>query len=120
MIDRGSFHAERSTGAGSALALPPRGQRVSQSAEGFDFSVSSHAQRRMVIARTFQFTGKFMTAADYFDPYSTQSLIESLSRTLYAPDAFESQCRLRTLGQEVSADIAEKICRNGTGFWHEL
>lgn len=73
--------------------------------EGFDFSgVESMRSGGVVIASDIAVHREIYDgAADYFDPYSTKSLLAALDRTLYAADAEDVQARLRTIGQEVAA-----------------
>lgn len=73
--------------------------------EGFDFSgVESMRSGGVVIASDIAVHREIYDgAADYFDPYSTTSLVGALTRTLYAADADEVQVRLRALGREVAA-----------------
>jgi len=80
--------------------------------EGFDFSgVESMRSGGVTVASDIPVHREIYDgAADYFDPYSTMSLVQVLKRTLYAPDAAQVQSRLRTLGQEVSSRyLPEKI-----------
>jgi glycosyltransferase involved in cell wall biosynthesis len=73
--------------------------------EGFDFSgVESMRSGGIVVASDIAVHREIYDgAADYFDPYSTTSLVEALTRTLYVADAETNQARLRTLGQEVAS-----------------
>lgn len=73
--------------------------------EGFDFSgVESMRSGGVVIASDIAVHREIYDgAAEYFDPYSTMSLVDALKRVIYASDASQVQDRLRTFGQEVSA-----------------
>jgi glycosyltransferase involved in cell wall biosynthesis len=73
--------------------------------EGFDFSgAESMRSGGVVIASDIPVHREvYDGAAEYFDPYSTRSLVEALTRTLYAPDAEQVQARLRAIGPEVAA-----------------
>ena len=80
--------------------------------EGFDFSgVEAMRSGGVVTASDIPVHREIYDgAADFFDPYSTKSLVESLTRILYAPDAQETQRRMQALGQEVSARyLPEKV-----------
>ena len=80
--------------------------------EGFDFS-GAEAMRSggVVIASDIPVHREvYDGAAVYFDPYSTASLLESLKRVIFSPDATEIQGELRARGQEVAARyLPEKI-----------
>lgn len=88
-------------------------------AEGFDFSgVESMRSGGVVVASDIPVHREvFANAAEYFNPYSTASLVESLKRTVYAPDAPQVQERLRVVGQEVSAQyLPERILPRWDSF----
>lgn len=74
-------------------------------AEGFDFSgVEAMRCGGVVVASDIPVHHEvYDDAAEYFDPYSTGSLVEALHNVIYAPEAGEVQDRLRQKGQEVSA-----------------
>lgn len=74
-------------------------------AEGFDFSgVESMSCGGVVVASDIPVHREvYDDAAEYFDPYSTNGLVEALHKVIYAPDAGEIQESLRRKGQQVSA-----------------
>lgn len=74
-------------------------------AEGFDFSgVESMSCGGVVVASDIPVHREvYDDAAEYFDPYSTSSLVEAIHKLIYAPDAGEVQERLRRQGQQVAA-----------------
>ena len=73
--------------------------------EGFDFSgVEAMRSGGVVIASDIPVHREIYTdAAEFFNPYSTASLVESLKKVIYAPDAVQVQQNLRELGQVVAA-----------------
>lgn len=73
--------------------------------EGFDFSgVESMASGGITIASDIAVHREvYDDAAEYFDPYSTSSLVAALKKVLYAPDAEAIQARMRLCGREVAA-----------------
>lgn len=88
-------------------------------AEGFDFSgAESMRSGGVVIASDIPVHHEIYDgAAEFFDPYSTGSLIRAIRRTLYDADAASVQSRLRSLGQEVAARyIPEKILPQWSRF----
>lgn len=74
-------------------------------AEGFDFSgVESMRCGGVVVASDIPVHREiYDDAAEYFDPYSTSSLVEALHKVIYAPEAAGVQEELRHNGQQVSA-----------------
>jgi len=73
--------------------------------EGFDFSgVEAMRSGGVVIASDIPVHREiYADAAEFFNPYSTASLVESLKKVIYAPDAVQVQQNLRELGQVVAA-----------------
>jgi glycosyltransferase involved in cell wall biosynthesis len=73
--------------------------------EGFDFSgVEAMRSGGVVIASDIAVHREIYTdAAEFFNPYSTASLVESLKKVIYAPDAIQVQENLRELGQVAAA-----------------
>lgn len=73
--------------------------------EGFDFSgIESMRSGGVVIASDIAVHGEiYGDAAEYFDSYSTMSLVNSLKKVVYAPDAQQAQERMRIQGQVVSS-----------------
>lgn len=80
--------------------------------EGFDFSgVESMRSGGVVLASDIPVHREvYADAAEYFDPYSTASLVKSLTATLYTPESESLRQRLLTQGQIVSERyVPEKI-----------
>jgi glycosyltransferase involved in cell wall biosynthesis len=73
--------------------------------EGFDFSgVEAMRSGGVVIASDIPVHREiYSDAAEFFNPYSTASLVQSLTKVIYAPDAAEVQDNLRARGQIVAA-----------------
>lgn len=73
--------------------------------EGFDFSgVESMRSGGIVAASDIPVHREvYADAAEYFDPYSTGSLVKALTKMLYQPDAAQVQETLRKNGDPVSA-----------------
>lgn len=73
--------------------------------EGFDFSgVESMASGGITIASDIPVHREiYEDAAEYFDPYSTMSLVKALRKVLYEEGAAQAQERMRCRGQEISA-----------------
>lgn len=73
--------------------------------EGFDFSgVESMASGGITIASDIPVHREvYDDAAEYFDPYSTMSLVKALKKVLYDPDAQLTQDRLRQRGKDVAS-----------------
>ena len=73
-------------------------------AEGFDFSgVEAMCSGGIAIASDIAVHHEvYANAAEYFDPYSTESLVGALKRVLYDPTAPQVQDNLRKHGREVS------------------
>lgn len=81
-------------------------------AEGFDFSgVEAMCSGGIAIASDIPVHREvYDDAAEYFDPYSTMSLVSTLKKVLYDPDAPQVRDSLRIHGQEVSSRYSpEKI-----------
>lgn len=72
--------------------------------EGFDFSgVEAMRSGGTVVASDIPVHREvYDDAAEYFDPYSTASLVATLKKTVYADDAQQMQERLRARGNAVS------------------
>ncbi|MDR5757606.1 glycosyltransferase family 1 protein [Caballeronia sp. LZ035] len=72
--------------------------------EGFDFSgVEAMRSDGVVIASDIPVHREvYEDAAEYFDPYSTATLVKALKNVLYASDAEQRQARLRERGHAVS------------------
>lgn len=73
-------------------------------AEGFDFSgVEAMCSGGIAIASDIAVHHEvYANAAEYFDPYCTESLVGALKRVLYDPTAPQLQEELRKHGREVS------------------
>jgi glycosyltransferase involved in cell wall biosynthesis len=73
--------------------------------EGFDFSgVEAMRSGGVVIASDIPVHREiYSDAAEFFNPYSTASLVEALKKVIYAPDADQVQHNLREVGQVVAA-----------------
>lgn len=73
--------------------------------EGFDFSgVESMRSGGVVVASDIPVHREiYEDASEYFDPYSTVSLVKALKKVIYEPEASMVQADLRKRGQEVSA-----------------
>lgn len=73
--------------------------------EGFDFSgVEAMASGGIVVASDIAVHREvYDDAAEYFDPYSTASLVASLRKVLYGPDAEALQQQRRARGFSVAA-----------------
>jgi glycosyltransferase involved in cell wall biosynthesis len=73
--------------------------------EGFDFSgVEAMRSGGVVLASDIAVHKEvYADAAEYFDPYSTVSLVKALKNVLYADNAEQVQHALRKQGREVSA-----------------
>ena len=81
-------------------------------AEGFDFSgVEAMCSGGIAIASDIPVHREvYDDAAEYFDPYSTMSLVGTLKKVLHDPDAPQVRDTLRVRGKEVSSRYApEKI-----------
>jgi len=74
-------------------------------AEGFDFSgVEAMRSGGVTIASHIPVHREvYEDAAEYFDPYSTASLVKALKKVLYDSDAHSVQEGLRARGREVSS-----------------
>lgn len=80
--------------------------------EGFDFSgVESMRCGGITIASDIPVHREiYEDAAEYFDPYTTLSLVKTLKKVLYEPDAPQVQERMRQRGADVSLRyLPEKI-----------
>ena len=73
--------------------------------EGFDFSgVESMRSGGVVVASDIPVHREvYQSAAEYFNAYSTSSLVDSLTRVTQEPGSAQVQAELRTKGQEVAA-----------------
>ena len=94
-------------------------------AEGFDFSgIEAMRCGGIVVASDIAVHREiYEDAAEYFDPYSSDSAIMALSRVLYDSGSEQVQSNLRKRGEHVSArylpenimpkwrDFLEKVCR---------
>jgi len=72
--------------------------------EGFDFSGAEAMRCGGVVVASEIAVHKeiYGEAAEYFDPYDTASLVSSLHRIIYSPDATSIQSRLRDTGRQQS------------------
>ena len=80
--------------------------------EGFDFSgVESMASGGITVASDIPVHREvYEDAAEYFDPYSTMSLVKALKKVLYEADSPKTQEAMRLRGGEVSSRyLPEKI-----------
>ncbi|MGY6164151.1 glycosyltransferase family 4 protein [Paraburkholderia strydomiana] len=87
--------------------------------EGFDFSgVESMRSGGTVLASDIAVHREvYDNAAEYFDPYSTASLVGALKKTVYAADAAEVRARLVSHGLEVSSRyLPERILPTWDAF----
>lgn len=87
--------------------------------EGFDFAgIESMRSGGLAIASDIPVHREvYEDAAEYFDPYSTVSLVSALKTVLYTPDAKQVQKRLRVRGREVSSRyLPEKIIPQWDAF----
>ncbi|HQS99326.1 MAG: hypothetical protein B7Y26_00020 [Hydrogenophilales bacterium 16-64-46] len=73
--------------------------------EGFDFSgVESMASGGVTIASDIPVHREvYDDAAEFFDPYSTMSLVNALKKVLYEPDAPAKRAQLQEKGRAVAA-----------------
>jgi glycosyltransferase involved in cell wall biosynthesis len=74
-------------------------------AEGFDFSgVEAMCSGGIAIASDIPVHREvYADAAEYFDPYCTMSLVSTLKKVLYDPNASQLRDELRIRGKEVSS-----------------
>lgn len=74
-------------------------------AEGFDFSgVEAMASGGIVASSDIPVHREiYESASEYFDPYSTASLVKTIQQVLYSPDAPALQQALRENGKEIAA-----------------
>jgi glycosyltransferase involved in cell wall biosynthesis len=74
-------------------------------AEGFDFSgVEAMRSGGIAVASDIPVHREiYGDAAEFFDPYSTMSLVKALSKVLYAPDAAQIREGLQRRGEEISS-----------------
>jgi glycosyltransferase involved in cell wall biosynthesis len=79
--------------------------------EGFDFSgVESMCSGGRVVASDIAVHREiYDDAAEYFNPYSTASLLEALKKVLYTPEAAEAQRKLEEAGQIVAARYRPEV-----------
>ncbi|KWW39401.1 glycosyltransferase involved in cell wall biosynthesis [Cupriavidus metallidurans] len=73
--------------------------------EGFDFSgVEAMSSGGVVVASDIPVHREvYDDAAEYFDPYSTASLVQAFRKVIYAEDAIARQQHLRERGQDVAS-----------------
>lgn len=73
--------------------------------EGFDYSgVEAMASGGVTLSSDIPVHREiYEDASEYFDPYSTASLVNALKKVLYAPDSPAVQARLRARGAEIAA-----------------
>jgi glycosyltransferase involved in cell wall biosynthesis len=87
--------------------------------EGFDFSgVEAMRSGGVAISSDIPVHREiYEDASEYFNPYSTMSLVDSVKKVLYAPDADQVREALRLRGAEVAARyLPEKILPNWDRF----
>lgn len=74
-------------------------------AEGFDYSgVESLACSGVVVASDIPVHREiYDDAAEYFDPYCSNSLVDAVQRVAYSPDATDRQVTLQKRGRQVAA-----------------
>lgn len=92
-------------------------------AEGFDFSgVESMRCGGITVASDIPAHREiYNDAAEYFDPYSTGSLVSALKRVIYDANAVANRERLRIRGAEVSARYTEdKILPQWDAFLEQV
>jgi len=79
--------------------------------EGFDFSgVESMACGGVTIASDIPVHREvYDDAAEYFDPYSTMSLVKALKKVLYEPDAPSRRAELQEKGRAVAARYQPEV-----------
>ncbi|MCW2314211.1 glycosyltransferase family 4 protein [Rhodoferax antarcticus] len=80
--------------------------------EGFDFSgVESMASGGITVASDIPVHREvYEDAAEYFDPYSTMSLVKALEKVLYIPGAQLTQEAMRNRGEKVASRyLPEKL-----------
>lgn len=79
--------------------------------EGFDFSgVESMACGGVTIASDIPVHREvYDDAAEYFDPYSTMSLVKALKKVLYEPDAPARRAELQEKGRAVAARYQPEV-----------
>jgi glycosyltransferase involved in cell wall biosynthesis len=88
-------------------------------AEGFDFSgAESMRCGGVVIASDIEVHREiYDDAAEYFDPYSTASLLKAIKKVIYEPGAAQLQDKMRARGTEVAARyVPEKILPQWEAF----
>lgn len=91
--------------------------------EGFDFSgVEAMASDGVVISSDIPVHREiYEEASEYFNPYSTADLVDSIRRILYEPGANQRQQALRTRGREVSRRyLPENILPKWDAFLHDV
>ncbi len=91
--------------------------------EGFDYSgVEAMASGGVTLSSDIAVHREiYEDASEYFDPYSTASLVNALKKVLYAPDAAAGQARLRARGAEIAARYTpEKILPKWRDFVDRL
>ena len=91
--------------------------------EGFDFSgVESMASGGITIASDIPVHREvYDDAAEYFDPYSTMSLVSALEKVLYSTDSSVIQAKMRERGKVVSSRYKpEVILPQWESFLHRV
>ncbi|RQR70190.1 glycosyltransferase family 1 protein [Burkholderia sp. Bp9015] len=91
--------------------------------EGFDFSgVESMASGGVTIASDIPVHREvYDDAAEYFDPYSTASLVGALKKVLYQENSTQLREKLRVRGQEVSSRyLPERILPQWEDFLQKV
>lgn len=87
--------------------------------EGFDFSgVEAMRCGGIAVASNIAVHQEvYDDAAEFFDPYSTMSLVNALRKVLYDPDSSQRQATMRERGREVSARyLPERILPQWQAF----
>lgn len=79
--------------------------------EGFDFSgVESMASGGITIASDIPVHKEvYGDAAEYFDPYSTMSLVNALKKVLYDPDALTIRTQMQERGKAIAARYRPEV-----------
>jgi len=79
--------------------------------EGFDYSgVEAMASGGVVIASDIPVHREvYDDAAEYFDPYSTMSLVRALKKVLYDPDAPAVRARMQLRGKAIAARYQPEV-----------
>lgn len=91
--------------------------------EGFDFSgVEAMASGGVTLASDIPVHREiYGDAAEYFDPYSTMSLVNGLKKVLYQPNSFEIMEQMRQIGSSVASRYQpEQILPQWESFIHKV